>query len=135
MTKRLVSILSITVLIGIIGFFSSCTRITTRRDATINRSTGTVDVIVSGFVAAFLTPEGPFPRWSRHLQIIFNDPKQIPETETRTFSAGSDFSSLYNKVSAGSLTIDPGKKVVVVNVRYSSTYWYETINGEYPIRD
>lgn len=118
---------------GILGL--SCVKIKSDEYATINRTAGTVDIIVRGYHATPLSSDGPFPKWSRHLQIKINSPALIPDSESKSFSAGLGFSSRHDKVASGTLTIDPKRKVVVVDVKYATTYSFMRINGEYPIRD
>lgn len=135
MIRKTIKIILIVVLIGIIGFSSSCVRITTEEYAAIKRTSGTIDIIVRGFVAGLLTPEGPFPKWSRRLQIKIKNPELISEGRSYTFSANPDFTSRYNKVESGTLTIDFEKNIVILNVKYTDEYSFESINGEYAIRD
>jgi len=135
MNKRTAIIIVVFLILGVGGFFCSCTRVRTEKFATVDNVKGIIWIVERGFVACPLTPEGPFPRWSDDLQIQLTDATILSSSTPKTLEAGKDFSTLYNKVQAGKVTLDRNGRTVVVNVVYTQSYWWTRINGRYKIRN
>jgi len=132
--KRIIATLVVIAIIGIGGFFCSCTRIRTDKFATVDINQGSICIIERGFIAGFLTPEGPFPRWSEDLQIQLVNPSILSASTPVTLVAKKDFSTLYNKVQSGNVIIDRNKQEILINVAYTHSYLWTRINGKYRIR-
>ena len=111
----------------------SCTNIETRRIARLNQNQGSVEFQVSGFYNIPLTAEGPFPKWSNDLKVILRPGKEIPKVGKQTFTAWSDFSTLYDAVESGTVVIDRDKQQIDVNVKYTKLYSFNRANGRFSI--
>jgi hypothetical protein len=78
------------------------------------------------------TPDGPFPEWKKLLVVTLKPGIEIPKSGRRLFTSGTDFST-NGKVESGTVLVDVDKQLVEVNVKYTPKYWWETLNGQFPI--
>ena len=122
-------------ILGVLGYFCSCSKVGTAKYATLDPLNGTITIVEQGIVAAPLTAEGPFPRWSEDLQIQLRDPSMLISVTPQTLVAGPDFSTRYDMVQTGKVTLDRKAKLVIVDVSYKESHGWSRINGKYRIRN
>lgn len=137
--KKLLIIISVLIVCAVMClialiFLQSSSHVVAERTAVLNPDEGAISCYVSGYVRALLTPEGPYPKWSHRVKILLHPGKKIPATGRVTFHAGTDFTTLGNKITSGTIIIDRSMQIVELNVTYAKSYQWSKCNGRFQIK-
>jgi hypothetical protein len=104
---------------SVITCMCPCTQVETKRFAKYDTVNNSMLFVVSGFRACPITVEGPFPRWTQAVKVLFRADNVLNGAATKTYTFDTDFSTQYNLATAGVVRIEPTSKTAFIDLRYT----------------
>jgi hypothetical protein len=118
---------------SVIACMCSCTQVETNRFAEYDHTNNTMLFVVSGFRACPITVEGPFPRWTQAVKVLFRADNVLNGAATNTYTFDTDFSTQYDLTSAGVVRIEPTSMTASIDLRYTDQYVWKKVKGDFPV--